>query len=174
MADGARLGAWDVAFLATDPDRADEITFSDPYLEMDSTYLVPAGSQLQTMLEIDRPGIRIAVSEKSAYDLFLTRQLKHAQLVRAPGVSASVDLLFSQKLDALAGIKPLLIDIASKHPGTRLLDGSFTTVQQAVGTPKGRRAAAKYISEFVQDIKAAGLVPGWIEKNNVRGVTYKS
>jgi polar amino acid transport system substrate-binding protein len=171
MADGARGGAWDVAFLAADPDRAADIVFSAPYLEVDSTYLVLTGSPLRTPPDIDRDGLRIAVSEKSAYDLFLTRELKRARLVRAPGPNASVDLFFAEKLDALAGIKPFLIEVAEKHAGTRLLEGRFAVVQQAVGLPKGREAAAKYIAEFVEDIKTSGLVSKLLAKNGIRGVS---
>lgn len=171
MADGAKTGEWDVAFLGSDPSRANEIAFTAPYLEIDTTYLVPAGSPLRTLADVDREGVRVAVSEKSAYDLFLTRSLKRAQLVRAPGVNASVELFFSDKLDALAGLKPLLVEVAEKQPGVRVLDGRFTVVQQAVGTPKGRDAAAKYLREFVEDIKASGLVAKTIEKNGIRGVS---
>ena len=171
MADRAKAGAWDVAFLATEPERAIEIDFTAPYLEMDTTYLVAAGSALRNVDEVDREGTRIAVSAKSAYDLFLSRNLKHATLVRAPGPEASVHLFFSQNLDALAGVKPLLIDIARNHQGTRLLDGRFTVVRQAVGTPKGRDAAALYLAEFVEDIKASGLVTRLIEKHGVQGVS---
>ena len=171
MADGAKSGAWDVAFLATDPDRAAEIVFTVPYLEIHTTYLVPAGSHVRTPADVDREGIRIAVSAKSAYDLFLTRELKHAQLVREAGVDASIDLFFAQGLDALAGLKPLLIDLAEKHPGTRVLDGNFTVVQQAVGVPRGRDAAARHVAEFVADIKASGLVGTLIMKNGIRGVS---
>jgi polar amino acid transport system substrate-binding protein len=171
MADGAKAGEWDVAFLAADPARAEEIAFTAPYLEIDTTYLVPAGSPLRTLADVDREGLRVAVSEKSAYDLFLTRSLKHAQLVRAPGVNASVALFFEDKLDALAGLKPLLVEVAEKQPGARVLDGRFTAVQQAVGTPKGRDAAARHIREFVEDIKASGLVAKTIERNGIRGVS---
>lgn len=171
MAGGAKAGEWDVAFLASDPARADEIDFTAPYLEVDTTYLVPAGSLLRAVADVDREGVRIAVSEKSAYDLFLTRSLKRAQLVRAPGPSASVELFFSSKLDALAGLKPLLVEVAEKNPGARVLDGRFTVVQQAVGTPKGREAAAKYLRDFVEDIKASGFVAKTIERNGVRGAS---
>ena len=171
MADGAKAGAWDVAFLATDPDRATEIIFTAPYLEIPTTYLVPAASPLRTFADADREGIRIAVSAKSAYDLFLTRELKHARLVREAGVDASVDLFFAEGLDALAGLKPFLIDLAEKHPGTRLLEGHFTVVQQAVGVPKGRDAAASYVAEFVGEIKVSGLVSRLIKKNSIRGVS---
>jgi polar amino acid transport system substrate-binding protein len=119
---------------------------------------------------VDREGLRIAVSEKSAYDLYLSRELKRARLVRVPGVDASVALFFSDKLDALAGLKPLLLDLAGKRPGFRVLDGRFTAVQQAVGVPKGRDAAAKYVREFVEEIKASGVVAKAVEKNRVRGV----
>jgi polar amino acid transport system substrate-binding protein len=171
MADGAKAGAWDVAFLATDPDRAQEIAFTPPYVEIDTTYLVPAGSTLRTLTDVDQPGIRIAVSEKSAYDLFLTRSLKRAQLVRVPGVNESVDLFFEKKLEALSGLKPLLVDVAAKHPGARVLDGRFTVVQQAIGTPAGRNNAVAYLRDFVEDVKARGFVAKSIEKNGIRGIS---
>ena len=170
-ADGAKAGAWDVAFLAAEPARAEEIVFTPAYLEIETSYLVSAGSPLRTPADVDREGVRIAVSERSAYDLFLTRTLKRAQLVRAPGIEASVDLFFADKLDALAGLKPLLVQVADKQPGVRVLDGRFTAVQQGVGTPKGRDAAAKYLREFVEDIKASGLVAKTIDKNGIRGVS---
>ena len=171
LADGAKAGAWDLAFLAADPARAEEIAFTAPYLEIETTYLVPAGSPLRTLADVDREGVRVAVSDKSAYDLFLTRSLKRAQLVRAPGVNASVDLFFAGKLDALAELKPLLVEVAEKQPGARVLDGRFMVVQQGVGTPKGRDAAAKYLREFVEDIKASGFVAKTIAKNGIRGVS---
>ncbi|HYR89980.1 MAG TPA: ABC transporter substrate-binding protein [Terriglobia bacterium] len=171
MADGAKAGAWDAAFLAADPARAEEITFTAPYLEIETTCLVPAGSPLETLSDVDREGVRVVVSEKSAYDLFLTRFLKRAQLVRAPGVNASVDVFFADKLDALAGLKPLLVEVAGKQPGTRVLDGRFSVVQQAVGVPKGRDSAARYVHGFVEDMKSSGLVASIIEKNGVRGVS---
>jgi polar amino acid transport system substrate-binding protein len=151
LADGAKTRAWDVGFLGSDPDRAGEIDFTAAYLEIDTTYLVPAGSPLRTIGDVDRDGVRISVSDKSAYDLFLTRNLKRAKLVRAPGPNASIDLFC--------------------HPGTRILDGRFTVVQQAVGTLKGRDAAAKYLRDFVEDVKASGFVAKTIEKNGIRGVS---
>ncbi len=171
MADGAKAGAWDVAFLAADPGRAGEIAFTAAYVEIDSTYLVPAGSSIKTMADVDRPGVRIAVSEKSAYDLFLSRAIKQATLVRTPGVDASVTMFFKDKLDALASLRPVLVDLAAQHPGSRVLDGAFTSVQQAIGTPKGRPAAAQYLRTFVEDAKASGLVAKVIQSNGIRGVT---
>ncbi len=171
MADAARTVNWDIAFLASDPDRASEIAFTPPYLEIDTTYLVPAGSALHGLADVDRGGVRIAVADKSAYDLFLSRSLKHATLVRAPGVNASIDLFLTQKLDALAGLRPMLVSISGKQPGSRVLEGSFTVVAQAIGTPKSRQAAAEYLREFVEDIKQSGLVAEMIEKNGVGGVS---
>ena len=171
MADGVKTGAWDVAFLAADPDRAGEIGFTAPYLEIDSTYLVPANSPLRTQQDVDRAGVRIAVSAKSAYDLYLTRELKRAQLVRAPSPNESVDLFFKDKLDALAALRPVLVDLAQQHPGTRVLDGRFTVVTQAVGTPKGRAMATQYLKTFVEDAKSSGIVAKAIAASGVRGVS---
>jgi polar amino acid transport system substrate-binding protein len=171
MADAVRRGEWDVAFLATDPDRATEIAFTPPYLEMDTTYLVPAASPISAVEDVDHDGMRIAVSAKSAYDLILSRDIKHARIVRAPGPDASEKLFFAENLDALAGVKPLLLEIAEHHPGTRVLEGRFGVVQQAVGTPKGRDAAAQYLARFVEDIKKSGLVATSIAQNKIRGVS---
>jgi polar amino acid transport system substrate-binding protein len=171
LADGAKAGAWDVAFLGSDPDRAAEIDFTAPYLEIDTTYLVPADSPLRIVADVDREGIRVSVSDKSAYDLFLTRELKRAKLVRAPGPNPSIDLFFADKLEALAGLRPLLVDVAASHPGTRILDGRFTVVQQAVGAVKGRDTSTKYLRDFIEDVKASGFVAKTIEKNGIRGVS---
>jgi polar amino acid transport system substrate-binding protein len=171
MADGAKAGEWDVAFLATDPARAEEIVFSQPYLEIDTTYLVWSDSSFLVPADVDSDGVRISVSNKSAYDLFLTRALKSARLVRTATPGESVELFFSEKLEALGGLRPLLIDVAEKHPGTRVLDGGFMTVRQAIGVPNGQDAAARYVREFVEDIKASGLVAAAIERNKIRGAS---
>jgi polar amino acid transport system substrate-binding protein len=171
MADGAQAGAWDVAFLAADPERAEEIVFTEPYLEVPTTYLVWEDSTIATLADVDRDGVRVSVSNKSAYDLFLTRALKHARLVRASTPPASIHLFFEQKLDALAALKPLLLDIQESHAGTRVLDGSFMTVRQAIGVPKARAGEIGQIHEFIAGIKASGLVAQVMEKNGVRGAS---
>jgi polar amino acid transport system substrate-binding protein len=168
MADAAQTGAWDVAFLATDPGRTNDITFTAPYVEIEATYFLPAGSPLRTIADVDREGVRVAVADKSAYDLFLRRSIRHAELVRASGVDASVTLFFKEQLDALAGLRPLLVKVAQEHPGSRVLDGRFTAVQQAIGTPAGRDAA--YLDEFVAAVKASGFVATSIERNGMRGL----
>jgi polar amino acid transport system substrate-binding protein len=171
LAAAVKDGAWDVGFLAIDPDRANDITFSAGYLEVDSTYLVPAGSPLHTIEDVDREGVRVAITAKSAYDLFLTRSLQRAQLVRAPNTDESYELFVKEKLDALAGLKPRLVMDAEKLPGSRVLDGRFTAVQQAAGTPKGREAGARYLREYIEEVKASGFVAKSIEKHGVRGVS---
>jgi polar amino acid transport system substrate-binding protein len=171
LADAAKSGAWDVGFLGAEPQRAQEIDFTAAYVEIESTYLVPAGSTIQAIEEVDRDGVRIAISERSAYDLYLTRTLKHAQLVRERGADAVFKRFVDDKLEALASLRPRLITDQARLPGSRILEGNFTSVQQASGTPKGRPAAFQYLRDFIEDVKASGLVARLIEKNNVQGLT---
>ena len=141
VADGAKANLWDVAFIGAEPQRAAEITFTLAYIEIPATYLVPAGSSIQSIGDVDRPGIRVATAARSAYDLYLSRNLKHAQLVRAEGIPASYDLFVKEKLDVLSGLLPRLTSDVTRLPGARILDGKFTAIQQAIGTPKSPRAA---------------------------------
>jgi polar amino acid transport system substrate-binding protein len=171
LAEGVRAGSWDVGFLAAEPERANEITFSVAYLEIEATYLVPAGSPIRSIADVDRDGVRIAVAVKSAYDLYLSRTLRRAELVRAQGIDASYKLFVDAKLEVLSGLKPRLITDAETLPGSRVLDGRFTAIQQSIGTPKGRDGAAKYLREFVEDVKASGFVAQAIAKHGVRGVS---
>ena len=170
-ADAVKKDAWDVAFLGAEPQRANEIAFTAAYLEIPVTFLVPAGSPIKSIADIDREGVRVSVSEKSAYDLFLTRTLKKAKLVRSQGIPASFETFKGQKLEALAGLRPGLMSDSEKLPGSRVLDGQVTAVQQAIGTPKARQAGAKYLHEFAEDVKASGFVARAIEKHGVRGVS---
>jgi polar amino acid transport system substrate-binding protein len=171
MVDGAKAGAWDIAFLGSDPARAAEITFTAAYVELEATYLVPAGSPLRAASEVDREGVRVAAPARANYELFLSRSLARAQLVRAPDANAAFDLLASGKVDALAGLTQALIGLSAKLPGSRLLDGRFMAVQQSVGTPKGRDAGAAYLRGFLEEAKASGLVARAIEKTGARGVS---
>ncbi len=170
VADGAKSGAWDIAFIGAEPQRAAEISFSLAYIEIPATYLVPPGSRIGSIAEVDRPGVRIATAARSAYDLFLSRSLKHAQLVRAEGIPASYDLFVKERLDVLSGLLPRLTSDVARLPGARILDGKFTAIQQAIGTPRARAAAAAFLAEFVADIKTSGLVAKLIEKHGVKGV----
>jgi polar amino acid transport system substrate-binding protein len=169
--DAVKAAQCDVGFLGAEPQRADEVSFTAPYLEIPVTFLVPAGSPIRTLAEVDREGVRISVSERSAYDLYLSRNLKKAQLVRAKGIPASYDLFMAQKLEALGGLKPKLVEEQARTPGSRILDGQITGVQQAIAVPRGRDAAAKYLREFADDVKRSGFVARTIEKHGVKGVS---
>jgi polar amino acid transport system substrate-binding protein len=169
-ADAIRDADVDIGFIASEAERASVIEFSSAYVELPATYLVPAGSPLRTLAEVDRPGVRIAVSGRSAYDLYLTRTLKHAELVRADSIPASVKLFMDQNLDALAGLKPGLLADVQKIPGARLLEGQFTAVQQSIGVPKKRAAAVRHLRAFVEEVKGSGVVARLIEKHGVKGV----
>jgi polar amino acid transport system substrate-binding protein len=147
------------------------MAFTAAYVEIEATYLVPADSPLQAISDVDQPGVRIAVSARSAYDLYLSRHIEHAELVRTDGVDASYDLFVNDHLDALAGLKPRLLSDVETLPGARLLDGQFTAVQQAIGTPHGREAGAAFLRDFVEEAKSSGLIARLIERHNVRGLS---
>jgi len=162
---------WDVGLIGAEPARAAQIAFTAAYLEIESTYLVPAGSTIRSVDEVDRKGVRIAVADRSAYGLYLDRSIKNAELVHAAGLDASYEIFVNQKLDALAGLRPRLLKDVQKLPGARVLQGRFTAVQQAVGTPKARTASAAFLAAFVEEAKTSGLVARLIERHGVQGVT---
>ena len=171
LADGVIGGACDVGFLGAEPQRASQIAFTEAYLEIPVTFLVPAGSKIRSIADVDREGVRVAVSERSAYDLFLSRTFKKAILVRVQGIPASYDAFVAQGLEALGGLKPRLVTDAERLPGSRVLEGQITGVQQAIGTPIARAAGAKYLREFAAAVKKSGLVAQAIQKHGVRGVS---
>ena len=167
---GLKAGGWDVAILAFEQGRTTEISFSAPFAETDATYLVHAGSPLRTAADVDQKGVRIAVSAKGGNDLFLTRTLKNATLVRVPSPEAAFRLFVEDKLDAYANLKPGLLANAGKLPGSRVVEGRYTVIGYSAGVPKGRDAGAKYLREFIEDAKASGLVAKSIEKSGIRGL----
>jgi polar amino acid transport system substrate-binding protein len=171
LADDATNNVWDIGLIGAEPARAEHIAFTPAYVEIEATYLVPAGSPLQTISDVDKKGVRIAVSARSAYDLYLSRHLEHAELVRVEGLNAALDLFITEKLDALAGLKPRLLSDVEKVPGARILDGRFTAVQQAIGIPRGREAGAAFLRDFVEEAKSSGLVARLIERHSVRGLS---
>ena len=171
VADAVEDGVWDICLIGAEPARAEKIAFTAAYVEIQASYLVPVGSPLTTIEEVDRPGVRISVSARSAYDLWLSRNLRHAELVRSEGLDASFERFAAGGLDALAGLRPRLLADVEKLPGARILDGQFTAVQQAVGTARGNRAGAAYLRAFVEEAKASGLVAELIERHAVRGLS---
>jgi len=171
MVDAAKTGAWDIAFLGSEPAREAVISFTAAYLEIEATYLVPTGSPLRAAADVDREGVRVAAPTRANYELFLTRSLQRAKLVSAPNAGAAFDLLVKGQVDALAGLKQGLMGLAAKLPGSRMLDGRFMAVQQSIGVPKGREAGLAYLRGFVEDAKASGLVGRAIEKTGAHGVS---
>jgi polar amino acid transport system substrate-binding protein len=160
---------WDIAFLAFDPARAQEVDFSPPYMVVDNSYLVPNGSRVQSVDTADRPEIKIAVPERSAPDLFLSRNLKAAQIVRIPGgADAALEVLRSGRADAYAENAHMLSLYSERLPGSRVLEGRYTVIQHAIAISKGRAAAARYVRTFVEESKADGTIRGAIESANLR------
>jgi polar amino acid transport system substrate-binding protein len=158
-----KAGKMDIVFLAIEPVRAAEVEFTAPYVLIEGVYMVPKDSPLKTNADVDREGVRIGVNKASAYDLYLTRTLKHAQLVRsADGVGTFV----ADKLDAAAGVKQPLVAYAAQNPGVKVLDGRFMEIQQAMGTAKGRDVGAAYLKTFVEEMKSSGFVADALKRSN--------
>jgi len=149
-------GQADICFLAIEPARAAEITFTAPYVLIEGVYAVANESPLTTVTEVDSPGVRIGVKHGSAYDLFLTRTLRHAAVVRgAEGTEAFV----TGNLEAAAGVREPMTEFVAAHPGYRLIDGRFMEIPQAVGTTKAKRPeTARFLHELVEELKASGFV----------------
>lgn len=164
-----KSGAWDVAYVAIDPARAKDIAYSGPYVVIEGAYLVPQGSPIRSNAEVDREGVRVAVGMGSAYDLFLSRTLKNAKIVRSPTSPAVTDLFVAQKLEVAAGVKQQLEADARRIPGLRLLEGRFMVIHQAMGTPRGRDAGARYLREFVEEMKASGFVADALKRHSIEG-----
>jgi polar amino acid transport system substrate-binding protein len=171
LADAVDSNVWDICLIGAEPARAEKIAFTAAYCEIAATYLVPAGSGLKTVAEVDRPGVRIVAPARSAYELWLSRNIKHAELVRAASTDEALQRFAAEKLDALAGLKPGLLKTVETLPGARILEGQFTAVQQAVGTPAKNEAGAAFLKRFVEEAKASGLVARLIERHHVRGLS---
>jgi len=164
-----KTGTIDVGFVAIDPERAADISYTSAYVIIEGAYLVTNDSPIRSNGEVDRAGIRIAVGARSAYDLYLGRELKHATLVRAPTSPEVVDFFLARKLDVAAGVKQQLEADAKRLPGLRVLDGRFMVINQAMGTPRGRAAGAAYLSEFVATMKASGFVGQALTRHGIEG-----
>jgi len=165
-----KAGSWDIAFLAIEPVRAAEIAFTAPYVLIEGNYMVPESSPLKTPADVDRAGIRIAVAKGSAYDLYLTRTLKNATLVRFQNGNEAMDAFVRDKLEVAAGVKQPVVLYAKSHPGLRVIGERFMAIEQAMGTPKaryqGREAAPKYLRAFVEEMKASGFVADALKRSN--------
>jgi polar amino acid transport system substrate-binding protein len=169
LADAAGSGVWDIGLIGAEPQRAAKIAFTPAYVEIEATYLVPAGSALRTIAEVDQPGRRVAVTARSAYGLWLENNYKKGELRQFDNAEAALQAFDGEKLDAYAGLRPGLIELQRARPGSRILDGQFTAVQQAVGTARTNSAGAGFLRDFVEEAKKSGLVARLIERHQVVG-----
>ena len=160
---------WDIAFVAIDPKRAVDMDQTTPYIVIEGAYLVPQGSPIRTNADVDRQGTRIVVGAGSAYDLYLSREIRNAQLVRAPTSPLVTDMMVQQSLEVAAGVRQQLQADAARLPGLRLLDGRFMVINQAMATPRGRPSGARYLGEFVEEMKASGFVADALARHRIEG-----
>ena len=171
LADSCDHDEWDICNIGAEPQRAEKISFTAAYSEIEATYLVSSRLDVSTPSDIDRPGTRISVRGGSAYGLWLERNIKHAELVLADSLDSAFDRFIEEELDVLAGLRPRLLSDAEKIPGSRILEGKFSAVQQAIGTPRRNLLAASWMKKFVEDSKRSGFVAGLIEKHRVEGLS---
>ena len=172
IADAAETGAWDIANIGAEPQRAAKISFTAAYCEIEATYLVPGGSAITGIAEVDRPGLRIYSGAGAAYTLWLERNIRQAQLVLVPGGGGAAFKKFMEdKGEVYAGLRPGLLTDVEALPGARILDGQFMAVQQAIGTARANEAGAAWLRDFVEEAKRSGLVARLIETHKVRGLS---
>lgn len=171
LGDQVGQNVWDIGLIGAEPQRAEKITFSAAYVEIEATYMVPPGSPIKAIAEVDRKGVRIAVSARSAYGLWLENNIKNATLLQVTGLDAAFNKFKDEKLDVLAGLRPGLLKDIEKMPGATILPGKFSAVQQAVGTAKPNKAGAEFLAAFVEEAKRSGLVAQLIERHKVKGLS---
>jgi polar amino acid transport system substrate-binding protein len=169
VVDAAATQSWDIAFVAIDPARSRDMLQSPPYVIIEGAYLVAENSPIRRNEDVDRSGVRIAVGKGSAYDLYLSRNLKQAQIVHAATSPKVTDLFLAEKLEVAAGVKQQLQADAKRLPGLRLLDGRFMVIQQAMATPRGRDAGAAYLRTFIEEMKASGFVARALQRHGIEG-----
>jgi polar amino acid transport system substrate-binding protein len=171
LADAAEQDAWDIGTIGAEPQRARTISFTAAYCEIPASYLVPPGSLLNSVAEVDRPGHRIATKARAAYGLWLENNIRAATLVPCDSMEGAYDAFVAQGLEALAGLRPALLADAARLPGARVLQGQFSAVRQAVGTPRRNVAAAAWLAGVVEELKSSGVVARLIEKHGVTGLS---
>jgi polar amino acid transport system substrate-binding protein len=169
VVEAGKSGGWDIGFVALDPARAAEIAQSTPYVVIEGAYLVREDSPIRANAEVDRAGNRVAVGKGSAYDLFLTRNLKQATIVRTDTSGGAVDFFMSEKLEVAAGVKQQLEADAKRVAGVRILPGRFMVINQAMASQRGKAAGARYLRGFVEDMKASGFVASALERHGIQG-----
>ncbi|TRZ70159.1 MAG: ABC transporter substrate-binding protein [Rhodocyclaceae bacterium] len=171
VVEGVKTREWDVAFVAIDPARAVDLAYTAPYVVIEGAYLVAQPSPLKDQAEVDRDGVRVVVAKGSAYDLYLTRQLKRAQIVRVATSPAVTDAMVAQRMEVAAGVRQQLEADAKRIPGLRLLDGRFMVINQAMAIPRGSEPGVRYLTEFIEEMKASGFVAQALVRHGIDGVS---
>jgi len=167
--DATKAGQWDIAFFLVNPARTPDVDFTPALVELELGYLVPQSSSISSIAGIDRSDVRIAVVEKGQADVILSRSLKHAVVVRVPGLAATVERVRSGNADAIAANKTILHELSRQLPQSRILEGRFASERLAMAIPKGRERGLPYAREFVEDAKSRGLVKAAMDRAGARG-----
>ena len=171
VADAVNKGTWDVANLAIEATRAQTISFSPPISAIEATYVVRKDSPLRSVEQVDSSGVRIAAPAKAGYELYLRQALKNATLVDSKDLQGSINMINDRKVEAMAALKPMLIESMPKMPDARLLDGRFMTVNHGLSTSRGKTAADEYLKQFVQELNASGFIARSIERHSIKGLS---
>ena len=158
VVDAVNRDEWDLAFLAIDPLRSKSILFTDPYVIIEGGYLIRAESSLYSIDDVDKDGIQIAVGKNAAYDLYLSRTLQHAEIVRAPTTSDAIDRFLAGHVDVLAGIKSSLVQLAKENNKVRVLEGTFMQIKQAMAVPVRAAAVKTLIDSFINEMLANDFI----------------
>lgn len=169
VVEAGKANLWDIGFVALDPARAQDIAQSPPYVVIEGAYLVRQDSPIKSNAEVDRPGNRVVVGPRSAYDLFLQRSLKQAKIVHAPSSPLVVDFYLKGDYEVAAGVKQQLEADAKKNPGVRILPGRFMVINQAMASQRAKPAGARYVREFIEEMKAGGFVARALERHGIQG-----
>ena len=170
LLDSGKSGGWDVAFIGFSPARAKEWDYAPVHLEVEFGYLVLGGSSISTMADVDRPGNRVSAQDRSLPEIFLSRTLKNAEVVRVPSNAGALEMVKSGRANAFFSIKPTLFEMLNQLPGSRVLEGRPGIDPHAMAMPKGRGPGVAYARRFIEDAKSEGLVKGAIERTGLRGV----
>lgn len=171
LADQAGKDVWDIGLIGAEPARAERIAFTPAYAQIEASYLVPAGSPLKSIDDVDKPGVRIAAPARTAYALWLERNIKQATLIQSDSLDSALTLFVQERLEALAGLRPWLMSDAEKLTGSTVLAGQFAAVQQAIGAYRAHLEAAAFLTAFVEDAKASGLVARFIAQHGMIGLS---
>jgi len=169
LADAVTDDVWDIGNIANESERAKSITFSHPYTLIESTFLVRESSKINSLKDVDKKDVRIAVAERSAYDLWLTENIKNAELIRAKSIDLSFKIFEDNSYEVLAGLKPRLIDDLKNTKNCKILPGAFTFIKQCIGSKPGNPEAEKFINNFIEKNTKNGFIESLLLKHNVLG-----